>query len=97
MQCKYFLKMFLRYDNILINVKFAKNFKVEEVDPAGPRAYHGTAVLGYCIYVIGGFDGMDYFNSCRCFDAVTKTWREVSFGVKKILFHKITVFNDAFV
>lgn len=51
--------------------------QVEEVDPAGPRAYHGTAVLGYCIYVIGGFDGMDYFNSCRCFDAVTKTWREV--------------------
>ncbi|KAJ8721599.1 hypothetical protein PYW07_002374 [Mythimna separata] len=52
--------------------------KVEEVDPAGPRAYHGTAVLGYCIYVIGGFDGMDYFNSCRCFDAVTKSWREVA-------------------
>ncbi|KPI96784.1 Kelch-like protein 10 [Papilio xuthus] len=52
--------------------------KVEEVDPAGPRAYHGTAVLGYCIYVIGGFDGMDYFNSCRCFDAVNKTWREVA-------------------
>ncbi|CAH2234407.1 jg21211 [Pararge aegeria aegeria] len=52
--------------------------QVEEVDPAGPRAYHGTAVLGYCIYVIGGFDGMDYFNSCRCFDAVTKAWREVA-------------------
>uniref|UniRef100_A0A2A4K3X6 BTB domain-containing protein n=1 Tax=Heliothis virescens TaxID=7102 RepID=A0A2A4K3X6_HELVI len=52
--------------------------KVEEVDPAGPRAYHGTAVLGYCIYVIGGFDGMDYFNSCRCFDAVSKSWREVA-------------------
>ncbi|XP_048480622.1 kelch-like protein 10 isoform X2 [Plutella xylostella] len=52
--------------------------KVEEVDPAGPRAYHGTAVLGNCIYVIGGFDGMDYFNSCRCFDAVTKNWREVA-------------------
>ncbi|XP_021203924.1 kelch-like protein 10 isoform X7 [Bombyx mori] len=52
--------------------------KVEEVDPAGPRAYHGTAVLGSCIYVIGGFDGMDYFNSCRCFDAVTKIWREVA-------------------
>lgn len=53
-------------------------YQVEEIDPAGPRAYHGTAVLGYCIYVIGGFDGMDYFNSCRCFDAVTKIWREVS-------------------
>lgn len=39
--------------------------KVEEVDPTGPRAYHGTCVVGYEIYVIGGFDGMDYFNSCR--------------------------------
>ncbi|XP_043194053.1 kelch-like protein 10 [Amphibalanus amphitrite] len=51
--------------------------KVKEVDPSGPRAYHGTAVIGFDIYVIGGFDGMDYFNSCRCFNAVTKQWREV--------------------
>ncbi|XP_056630797.1 kelch-like protein 10 [Diorhabda sublineata] len=52
--------------------------KVEEVDPTGPRAYHGTAVVGFKIYVIGGFDGMDYFNSCRCFDAVTKCWKEIA-------------------
>ncbi|KAK9878141.1 hypothetical protein WA026_017337 [Henosepilachna vigintioctopunctata] len=52
--------------------------RVEEVDPTGPRAYHGTAVVGYYIYVIGGFDGMDYFNSCRCFDAVTKVWKEIA-------------------
>lgn len=52
--------------------------KVEEVDPTGPRAYHGTAVVGFKIYVIGGFDGMDYFNSCRCFDAVNKTWKEIA-------------------
>uniref|UniRef100_A0AAR5QJ18 BTB domain-containing protein n=1 Tax=Dendroctonus ponderosae TaxID=77166 RepID=A0AAR5QJ18_DENPD len=52
--------------------------KVEEVDPTGPRAYHGTAVVGYNIYVIGGFDGMDYFNSCRCFDAVQKAWKEIA-------------------
>ncbi|EEB15077.1 conserved hypothetical protein [Pediculus humanus corporis] len=52
--------------------------RVEEVDPTGPRAYHGTAVVDFNIYVIGGFDGMDYFNSCRCFDAVKKTWHEVA-------------------
>ncbi|XP_044267489.1 kelch-like protein 10 isoform X2 [Tribolium madens] len=52
--------------------------KIEEVDPAGPRAYHGTAVVGYNIYVIGGFDGMDYFNSCRCFDPVKKIWKEIA-------------------
>ncbi|VEN43721.1 unnamed protein product [Callosobruchus maculatus] len=52
--------------------------KVEEVDPTGPRAYHGTAVVGFKIYVIGGFDGMDYFNSCRCLDAVAKCWKEIA-------------------
>uniref|UniRef100_T1ISY7 BTB domain-containing protein n=1 Tax=Strigamia maritima TaxID=126957 RepID=T1ISY7_STRMM len=52
--------------------------KVPEVDPAGPRAYHGCAVIKFNIYVIGGFDGMDYFNSCRCFNAVSKEWREVA-------------------
>ncbi|KAK7861883.1 hypothetical protein R5R35_002850 [Gryllus longicercus] len=52
--------------------------KVDEVDPTGPRAYHGTAVVGFNIYVIGGFDGMDYFNSVRCFNAVSKTWKEVA-------------------
>ncbi|CAH1973475.1 unnamed protein product [Acanthoscelides obtectus] len=52
--------------------------KLEEVDPTGPRAYHGTAVVGFKIYVIGGFDGMDYFNSCRCLDAVNKVWKEIA-------------------
>lgn len=51
--------------------------RVHEEDPAGPRAYHGTAVIGYKIFCIGGFDGMDYFNTCRMFDAVTKIWKEV--------------------
>lgn len=50
------------------------------MDPTGARAYHGTAVVDFNIYVIGGFDGMDYFNSCRCFNAVNKTWREVGLG-----------------
>uniref|UniRef100_A0A1B6GHM5 Kelch-like protein diablo n=1 Tax=Cuerna arida TaxID=1464854 RepID=A0A1B6GHM5_9HEMI len=52
--------------------------RVEEIDPSGPRAYHGTAVIGFDIYVIGGFDGMENFNSCRCFNAVTKTWKEIA-------------------
>ncbi|XP_037828637.1 kelch-like protein 10 [Lucilia sericata] len=47
-------------------------------DPAGPRAYHGTAVIGYKIYSIGGYDGVEYFNTCRVFDAVKKTWKEVA-------------------
>lgn len=43
-----------------------------------PRAYHGTAVVDEKIYVIGGFDGTEYFNSVRCFDPIQKTWKEVA-------------------
>ncbi|EDV99007.1 kelch-like protein 10 [Drosophila grimshawi] len=47
-------------------------------DPAGPRAYHGTAVLGFKIFSIGGYDGVEYFNTCRVFDAVQKRWNEIA-------------------
>ncbi|XP_070854399.1 kelch-like protein 10 isoform X2 [Drosophila suzukii] len=47
-------------------------------DPAGPRAYHGTAVLGFKIFSIGGYDGVEYFNTCRVFDAVKKKWNEIA-------------------
>jgi len=44
----------------------------------GPRAYHGCATVDMLIYLIGGFDGMDYFNSVRCFNPVSKEWSEVA-------------------
>lgn len=44
----------------------------------GPRAYHGTATIGHAIYVIGGFDGVEYFNSVRCFNPIYKEWSEVA-------------------
>ncbi|XP_034474561.1 kelch-like protein 10 isoform X2 [Drosophila innubila] len=47
-------------------------------DPAGPRAYHGTAVIGFKIFSIGGYDGVEYFNTCRVFDAVKKKWNEIA-------------------
>ncbi|XP_033212650.1 kelch-like protein 10 isoform X2 [Belonocnema kinseyi] len=68
--------------------------KVEEVDQTGPRAYHGTAVVGFNIYVIGGFDGVDYFNSCRCFNAVTKVWREVAPMNARRCYVSVAVLND---
>lgn len=52
--------------------------RVPEEDTAGPRSYHGTAVIGEKIYCIGGFDGMEYFNTCRMFNAITKEWREIA-------------------
>ncbi|KAL2737104.1 kelch-like protein 10 [Vespula maculifrons] len=41
-----------------------------------PRAYHGICALNDLIYMIGGFDGNEHFNTVRCFDPVTKEWRE---------------------
>lgn len=44
---------------------------------AGPRSFHGSAVVGFKIYVVGGFNGETCFNTCRVFDALSKTWHEV--------------------
>nr|XP_042899405.1 kelch-like protein 10 [Parasteatoda tepidariorum] len=52
--------------------------KVRMTDPFGPRAYHKLAVIGTDIYVIGGFDGLNYFNDCLRFNVVTKEWSEVA-------------------
>ncbi|XP_014471269.1 PREDICTED: kelch-like protein 10 [Dinoponera quadriceps] len=67
---------------------------IEETDPAGPRAYHGLAVVGFDIYMIGGFDGVDYFNSCRCFNAVTKVWREVAPMNARRCYVSVAILND---
>ena len=41
------------------------------------RAYHGMAVLNDSIYILGGFDGLMYFNSMRRFNPALKKWFEV--------------------
>lgn len=43
-----------------------------------PRAYHGIVTIKQLIYVIGGFDGMEYFNSCRVFDSQNFQWKEIA-------------------
>ncbi|GFT39689.1 kelch-like protein 10 [Nephila pilipes] len=68
--------------------------KVEEMDPAGPRAYHKLAVIGFDIFVIGGFDGNDYFNSCRCFNAVTKQWRDIAPMHSKRCYVSVATLDD---
>lgn len=52
--------------------------KVDTVDVIGPRAYHGCVVLNGLIYIIGGFDGMEYFNSVRVFNPANKTYQEAA-------------------
>lgn len=51
-------------------------------DPDGPLAYHGAAVIGCKIYIIGGFDGENYFNTCRVYDTLNRSWQEVTSTVK---------------
>ena len=34
--------------------------------------------VGHKIYIVGGFDGVEYFNNCRVFDPVVKTWTEAA-------------------
>ncbi|XP_036435584.1 LOW QUALITY PROTEIN: kelch-like protein 10 [Colossoma macropomum] len=47
-------------------------------DEEGPRAYHGSVYLNGFVYCVGGFDGVDYFNSVRKFNPVSRTWHQVA-------------------
>jgi kelch-like protein 10 len=37
------------------------------IEDATPRAYHGVATLNKLIYIIGGFDGAQYYNNVKSF------------------------------
>ncbi|KAE8594923.1 hypothetical protein XENTR_v10015382 [Xenopus tropicalis] len=49
-----------------------------ELEGHSPRAYHGAVFLGNFIYVLGGFDSADYFNTVRRFSLAQRRWEEVS-------------------
>ncbi|XP_060518046.1 kelch-like protein 10 [Cylas formicarius] len=40
------------------------------------RAYHGMCTYNNKIYLVGGFDGNEYFNTVRCFDPVRHAWTD---------------------
>ncbi|CAL1537583.1 unnamed protein product [Lymnaea stagnalis] len=56
----------------------ADRWVVCNAEDSTPRAYHGVVAIGCLIYVIGGFDATECFNSCRVFDARTKIWSEIA-------------------
>lgn len=66
----------------MINVCFVLGMLYREIEcfffELVPRAYHGIVVINRLIYIIGGFDGMDYFNSCRVFDTEIFQWKEIA-------------------
>ncbi|XP_021928743.1 kelch-like protein 10 isoform X2 [Zootermopsis nevadensis] len=51
---------------------------MEEVYQKDERFSHGTALVGFNIYVIGGSNGNRALSSCRYFNVVTKTWHQVA-------------------
>ncbi|XP_072343747.1 kelch-like protein 10 isoform X2 [Scyliorhinus torazame] len=59
-----------------------------------PRAYHGAAYLNGFVYIIGGFDSVDYFNSVKRFDPVKKTWQQVAPMHSRRCYVSVTVLNS---
>ncbi|CAG9531721.1 unnamed protein product [Cercopithifilaria johnstoni] len=41
-------------------------------------AYHECIVINDKLYIIGGFEGSQYFNTVRCYDSKTKQWCELA-------------------
>ncbi|XP_064454947.1 kelch-like protein 10 [Ornithodoros turicata] len=68
--------------------------RVDCIDPEGPRAYHKCVAINTDIYVIGGFNGEDYFSSVRCFNAATKQWRSVTPMHVKRCYVSVAMLND---
>ncbi|XP_039372439.1 kelch-like protein 10 isoform X2 [Mauremys reevesii] len=58
-----------------------------------PRAYHGAAYLKGYVYIIGGFDSVDYFNSVKRFDPLKKTWHQVAPMHSRRCYVSVTVLN----
>lgn len=42
------------------------------------RSTLGVAVLGNCIYAVGGFDGSTGLNTAEMFDPRTKEWKSIA-------------------
>jgi len=47
------------------------------LEDVAPRAYHGLVAHEGLIYILGGFDGTQYYNSVKRFDPVLKSWATV--------------------
>ncbi|NXP50606.1 KLH10 protein, partial [Heliornis fulica] len=59
-----------------------------------PIAYHGTVYLKGFIYVIGGSDSLDCFNSVKRFDPLHKTWQQVAPMHWRRCYVSVTVLNN---
>ncbi|KAK9526757.1 hypothetical protein VZT92_015440 [Zoarces viviparus] len=58
------------------------------------RTNHGTASLNGSIYCVGGFDGVEHFNSVSRFDLATHTWEEVAPMYYRRCYVSVTVLDE---
>ncbi|KAK2858779.1 hypothetical protein Q5P01_003399 [Channa striata] len=58
-----------------------------------PRAYHGTVFLNDCVYCVGGFDGVEHFNTVHMFNLSTHIWHEVAPMHCRRCYVSVTVLN----
>lgn len=49
------------------DVRANRWFTHPQLEDVTPRAYHGVVTLNKLVYVIGGFDGLHYYSSVKCF------------------------------
>ncbi|NWH73949.1 KLH10 protein, partial [Piaya cayana] len=63
-------------------------------DKENPLAYHGTAYLNGFVYVIGGFDSIDYFNQVRRFNPFRKKWQQVAPMHSRRCYVSVAVLNN---
>jgi kelch-like protein 10 len=68
--------------------------KIEEFGPTCWSQGQRAAVIGFDIYLIGGTENGRFSNSCRCFNAVTKTWRDVAPMNHVRYLHCVAVLGD---
>jgi len=64
-------------------------------EQASPVAYHGTAYLKGFIYIIGGFDSVDYFSSVKRFDLLRKTWQQAAPMHSQRCYVSVAVLDDS--
>ncbi|XP_023217936.1 kelch-like protein 10 [Centruroides sculpturatus] len=59
----------------------------------GPRAHHKCTVIDHKIYVIGGYDGTEFFNTCYCLDTKTLIWSEIAPMYSRRCYLSVAVLN----
>ncbi|MCP9257246.1 hypothetical protein DINM_000489 [Dirofilaria immitis] len=62
----------------ILDINDNKWRRVEMLEDNRKVAYHECIVINNKMYIIGSFEGTQYFNTVRCYDSETKKWYELA-------------------